>query len=515
MCGEGPDSYRRSMSSRARPRRILLGVAVVALALITAIAGAVSWTWASADISTVGTTEFTRPLVIPPLAESTVDADGTRTFSLDMHSGTTTFEPGRATETWGFNGSYLGPTLRAARGERVRVQVHNQLPEASTVHWHGMHLPAAMDGGPHQMVDPGASWTPEWTVAQPASTLWYHPHPHGATEDHVRRGLAGMFLIDDVPSAELPLPSTYGIDDIPVIVQDMRLRGRRLDGAHAIFRDTGFLGDRTMVNGTLSPYQEVGDESVRLRLLNASTARIYTFAFDDARPFAMIGSDGGLLERPATLDRIRLSPGERAEILVRMAPGERTVLRSEKLEAGLGFWSNRFSGGDDTFDVLELRAAATLRPSPALPDALVPPSIPDGADSVVQRRFDLTLGGINGERMDMSRIDTTVTRGTTETWVVHNIDGMAHNFHVHDVQFRVLAYDGAPPPPELTGPKDTIFLPPNTAATLALRFDGPADPTTPYMYHCHLLWHEDVGMMGQFTVVEPGQQAETPPGHAH
>lgn len=128
----------------------------------------------------------------------------------------------------------------------------------------------------------------------------------------------------------------------------------------------------------------------------------------------------------------------------------------------------------------------------------------------MQRRFDLTLGGINGERMDMSRIDTTVTRGTTETWVVHNIDGMAHNFHVHDVQFRVLAYDGAPPPPELTGPKDTIFLPPNTAATLALRFDGPADPTTPYMYHCHLLWHEDVGMMGQFTVVEPGQQAETP-----
>lgn len=498
-----------------RLRRILLGACALVVTLLTAIGAGVAWTWSGASVSTVGTTEFTQPLRIPPLADSTVDSAGTRVFSLDMRTGTTAFEPGRETETWGFNGGYLGPTLRAARGERVRVQVRNQLPEASTVHWHGMHLPAVMDGGPHQMVDPGASWTPEWTVAQPASTLWYHPHPHGATEDHVRRGLAGMFLIDDAPSAELPLPNTYGVDDIPVIVQDMRLRGNRLDGAHAIFRDTGFLGDRTMVNGTLAPYQEVGDELVRLRLLNASTARIYTFAFDDARPFAMIGSDGGLLERPTTLDRIQLSPGERAEIVVRMRPGERTVLRSEKLEAGLDFWSNRFSGGDDRFDVLELRAASILRPSPALPETLVPPSIPDGTDSVVQRRFDLSLAGINGERMDMSRIDTTLTRGTTETWVVHNIDGMPHNFHVHDVQFRVLDYDGSPPPPELAGAKDTIFLPPNTAATLVLRFDGPADPTTPYMYHCHLLWHEDVGMMGQFTVVEPGQQAATPPGHAH
>ncbi|MFD3593375.1 multicopper oxidase family protein [Nocardia sp. NPDC058640] len=496
-----------------RLRRILLGACALVVTLITAIS--VAWTWVSADVSTVGTTTFDQPLKIPPLADSTVDAEGTRTFSLDMRAGTTEFEPGRATETWGFNGSYLGPTLRAARGERVRVQVRNQLPEPSTVHWHGMHLPAAMDGGPHQMVDPGATWTPEWTVAQPASTLWYHPHPHGATEDHVRRGLAGMFLIDDAASTELPLPNTYGVDDIPVIVQDMRLRGNRFDGSHAIFRDIGFLGDRTMVNGTLTPYHQVGDELVRLRLLNGSTARIYTFAFDDARPFAMIGSDGGLLERPATVDRIQLSPGERAEVVVRVRPGERTVLRSEKLEAGLNFWGNRFAGGDDTFDVLELRAAAVLRPSPALPETLVPLSIPEGSESVVQRRFELTLAGINGVRMDMSRIDTTVTRGTTETWEVHNIDGMPHNFHIHDVQFRVLAYDGAPPPPELTGAKDTIFLPPNTAATLALRFDGPADPNTPYMYHCHLLWHEDAGMMGQFTVVEPGQQAATPPRHGH
>ncbi|GEM34831.1 multicopper oxidase [Nocardia neocaledoniensis NBRC 108232] len=515
MCEPVRRSYRRNMASPSRLRRILFGACAFVLTLVCAIAGLVTWSWSTADVSTVGTTEFTRPLAVPPLAPSTVEADGTRVFDLDMRTGTTEFEPGTATETWGFNGSYLGPTLRAARGERVRVRVRNQLPEASTVHWHGMHLPAEMDGGPHQMVDPGATWIPEWTVAQPASTLWYHPHPHGETEDHVRRGLAGMFLLDDDAANALPLPDTYGVDDLPVIVQDVRLRRGQLDGGHGVFRDVGFLGDRTMVNGTLAPYQEVGDELVRLRVLNASTARIYTFAFHDSRTFALIGTDGGLLPRPETLSAVQLSPGERAEIVVRVRPGERAVLRSERLDAGLDFWGNRFAGGDDRFDVLELRAAATLRPSPELPAALVAPSTPDGADAVRERAFDLTLSGINGAKMAMDRIDATVTRGTTERWVIRNVDGMPHNFHVHDVQFRVLDYAGAPPPPALTGPKDTLFLPPNTSATVALRFDGPADPDTPYMYHCHLLWHEDQGMMGQFVVVEPGQEAAVAPTHPH
>ncbi len=116
--------------------------------------------------------------------------------------------------------------------------------------------------------------------------------------------------------------------------------------------------------------------------------------------------------------------------------------------------------------------------------------------------------------MAMDRIDFTVTRGTTETWTVRNNDGMPHNFHIHDVQFRVLRRNDGPPPAHLTGPKDTVFLPPNTTVQLALRFDGPADPTTPYMYHCHLLWHEDRGMMGQFAVVDPGGSA-APPHHGH
>ncbi|WP_067548485.1 multicopper oxidase family protein [Nocardia crassostreae] len=492
-------------------RRIALGITVFLVAAGLLIGGGAVWVYNSAEVSTVGAVDFTNELSIPPLADSVVEADGTRVFRLDMRSGQREFRPGQVTETWGFNGDYLGPTLRARRGEKVRVQIGNGLDEASTVHWHGMHVPAAMDGGPHQMVEPGATWTPEWTVNQPAASLWYHPHPHGKTETHVQRGLAGVFLLDDDIADALPLPRTYGVDDLPIIVQDVQFRGSRFDTAHKMFRDIGFLGEQTMVNGTLAPYRNVGDELVRLRLLNASPARIFNFGFADDRSFALIGTDGGLLDQPVQLDRLQLSPGERAEIVVRMRAGERVVLRGNPIDAGMDFWNQRFSGGDDRFDILELRAADTLRPSPALPSELVASELPKAADSVRERPFDLQFAQINGQEMDMNRIDATITRGSTETWVVRNNDGMPHNFHVHDVQSAVAEVDGGAPPPELRGPKDTVFLAPGSTVRLVVRFDGPADPNTPYMYHCHLLWHEDLGMMGQFVVVEPGGQAGTPP----
>ncbi|WP_415952407.1 multicopper oxidase family protein [Streptomyces sp. KLOTTS4A1] len=502
---------------RGRLKRVLITFGVVVGVLAATAGGGFAWLWTSADVSTVGKEPFGNRLAVPPLAESTVDEEGTRVFDLRMQAGETEFRPGRQTPTWGFNGSYLGPTLRAARGEKVKVRIANGLDEASTVHWHGMHLPARMDGGPHQMVEAGGTWTPEWQVDQPASTLWYHPHPHGATEKHVQRGLAGMFLLDDENSAALDLPDEYGVDDVPVIVQDVRFDGDNFDHGHGLMRSTGFLGDRTMVNGTLSPYHEVGDELLRLRLLNASTARVYSFGFSDARGFSLIGTDGGLLEEPVRKQRLQLSPGERAEIVVRMEPGERTVLRSHPQDNYGDGWQKRFGGGDDSFDVLELRAAKQLRASPGLPARLGELEVPEAKDAVRGRFFGLRMSGINGRKMDMGRIDEVVTRGEAETWTVRNEDGVPHNFHVHDVQFRVLEVDGEQPPPELRGAKDTVFVPGGTTVKLAMRFDGPADPDTPYMYHCHLLYHEDAGMMGQFVVVEKGQKAGKPatPGGGH
>ncbi|MER5818582.1 multicopper oxidase domain-containing protein [Streptomyces californicus] len=501
---------------RRRLRRVLITLAVVVGVFGAAVGGSLAWWWTSADISTVGKVRFADELAVPPLARSTVDRDGTRVFDLRMRAGTTEFRKGVATPTWGFNGSHLGPTLRAKRGERVAVRVRNALDEASSVHWHGMHLPAAMDGGPHQTVAAGSAWTPRWTVDQPAATLWYHPHPHGATERHVRRGLAGMFLLDDEDSERLKLPKTYGVDDLPVMVQDVTFDGAEFDHGHRFLANSGFLGERTMVNGTLDPYVEVRDERVRLRLLNASTARIYTFGFADDRPFALVGTDGGLLPEPASMDRVQLSPGERAEIVVTVRPGERTVLRSCPWRQGNG-WERRFDGGDDSFDVLQLRAAERLRPSPAVPARLAAGpglGLPEAGDAVRARHFELRRSGINGRPMAMDRIDQTVTRGTTEVWTLRNGGDMTHNFHVHDVQFRVLDVDGKRPERALRGRKDTVAVPTGSTVRIALRFDGPPDPDIPYMYHCHLLSHEDLGMMGQFVVVEKGRRAGAVPDHA-
>jgi suppressor of ftsI len=491
-----------------RPRAAATALGVIASGALVAIAFAGCGLVGPGRVSTVGEVDFDTPLPIPPLAESTVAADGTRVFALEARAGTSEFAPGVASDTWGFDGPYLGPTLVASRGEHVRVDVTNALDEPTTVHWHGMHVPAEMDGGPHQMVEPGATWSPEWTVDQQAATLWYHPHPHGETEEHVARGLAGLFLVRDDAEAGLPLPREYGVDDLPVIVQDAAFTDDgRLETAAQGF--AGRLGDELLVNGARGPYAEVHDELVRLRLLNASTARSYAFGWDDGRPIELIATDGGLLAASVELDRIVLSPGERAEVVVRMAPGERLALQSVMTpeSAGLQPVIAGINGGTDAFDVLELRAGDDLDPAPELPEQFgdLPPVPTD--EVTTTRTFRLDGFQIDGREMEMDRIDHTVELGATERWVVENASQMPHSFHVHDVQFRIASIDGEAPPRELAGWKDTIFARPETEYELILRFEDYADRDTPYMYHCHLLWHEDQGMMGQFAVVEPGQRA--------
>lgn len=464
--------------------------------------------------------EFTETLRIPPLADSTV-RDGVRIFRLTAQEGSMTFSgvPGPTT-TWGFDGDVLGPTLRAERGEQVAVEIANALGEATSVHWHGMHLPAAMDGGPHQMIEPGGTWRPQWRIAQPAATLWYHPHPHGATEEHVYRGLAGLFLLEDDASLAAALPREYGVDDLPLIVQDRSFDG---DGALELRHDgaePGMLGRVVMVNGTVGAVHEVSTERVRLRLLNGSTARTYTFALPD-RPMTMVASGGGFLDAPLELDELRLAPGERAEVVARFRPGETVRLRSVRTDLG-AIASAATSGANDEFDVLELRARASLAPSP---EPGWGPSSQAEADALVEeeavrtRSFELQGREINGREMDMSRIDEVVHVGDTEIWEVRSSQPIPHSFHIHDVQFRVLTVDGAPPPPQLAGPKDTIYLMPNVRYRLLVRFADYADPHLPYMYHCHMLLHEDEGMMGQFVVIEPGQEdqvgVEGAAGHGH
>lgn len=440
-------------------------------------------------------------LMIPPLATSKTDSQGVRVFDLELRAdGRSHFLPGRTTPTWGINGTYLGPTVRVKRGERIRMAVTNSTPDMSTLHWHGMLLPAAMDGGPHQMIEPGAVWSPEWTLDQPAATLWYHPHPHGTTAMQVYRGLAGMLIVDD--ANDLDLPETYGVDDIPLIVQDKSFRSDgSLDEGDVESGKYGLLGDTILVNGTYNPQLRVESDSVRFRVLNASNARVYQIGFSDGRPFHVIGTDAGLTVHPAEVNRVTLSPGERTEIVVRFTAGENVVMNSR--------------GNDDEdneegdFDLLKIEAADRLRSSKPLPRTLGTAPPPPAANARV-RTFKLSgTDEINGNKMEMSRIDEVVPAGAREIWEVET-NGKVHNFHIHASSFEIMDRDGEQPMTYERGPKDTVFLPPDSKVRISVRFGSYIDPDSSYMYHCHILRHEDKGMMGQFVVVAPGTEDQTP-----
>ncbi|MDI9918232.1 multicopper oxidase domain-containing protein, partial [Rhodococcus sp. IEGM 1379] len=273
--------------------------------------------------------------------------------------------------------------------------------------------------------------------------------------------------------------------------------------------DVGLLGDTIVTNGISDAYLDVTTGTLRLRLLNGSSRRLYNLGFPDDRVFDLIATDGGLLESPISAKRIQLSPGERAEIVVRIDPGATTTLMSFPIDDGGGV--NRSDaagyGMNDRFDIVQLRGTGTRDSRSEIPAKLATISRLDPTAASVSREFDLQWFMINNQRMDMNRIDFEAEVGSTEVWTITNRDNWPHNFHVHDVQFEVLDVDGRTPPPHLRGLKDTIYTPPGIRIRLALKWSEYSDPTFPYMFHCHLLMHEDQGMMGQFLVLEPGQKA--------
>ncbi|NUP75242.1 MAG: multicopper oxidase domain-containing protein [Sinomonas sp.] len=469
--------------------------------MLAPIASTLSSCAASEDVPKV---TFGTPLPVPPLADSTLEG-GVRVFSLAPQAAKHEFVPGKPADSMGYNGPHLGPTLRAARGDKVRVEIRNQLAEGTTVHFHGMRLPAADDGGPHQTIDPGTSAAPEWAIRQPAAPLWYHPHPHGSTEKQISLGLAGIFIIDE-PGAPTEgaaaLPHTYGVDDFPVIVQDRRLDSNGQLTFDSSGNSLGTLGSSIAANGVLGAALKVTTERVRLRLLNASGGRWFNFGFADNRTFHAVASDGGLLAAPAPVTRVQLSPAERAEIVVELKAGEQAMLRSFAPDLGSVNPPDAFGGGKD-FDVLRLDAAASLAPSSALPAALT--AIPAlDVSTAYLRSFTLNGRNINNHTVDMNRVDEVVKKGATEVWLVDNTNVYQHNFHIHGVQFQLLDVNGTPPPAHLRGWKDTIPLLPRDRSRIAIPMPAYADAQHPYMFHCHVITHEDEGMMGQYLATEDG-----------
>ncbi|AIG11539.1 Multicopper oxidase [Corynebacterium pseudotuberculosis] len=451
----------------------------------------------------------TRALPIPSLAQSQ-EVDAQRSFTLITQRGESEILPGIKTPTWGFNGAHLGPTIRVSRGDAVSITVLNELTEETAVHWHGMLVPARADGGPHSPIAPGKKWTANYTVEQPAATLWYHPHPHGETGLQAYRGLAGMILLEDEVSKSLDIPQEYGVDDVPLILMDANFtEAGVLD--ETMDETVGLLGEVPHVNGVTNPHFQATTRRVRFRILCGSTMRFHNLALSDSRPFHLIASDSGLLDAPQEVTSVMLGPGERTEIVVDIEPGEEVSLQSIGFKDNLGVPQDEYTAKfrlQDAHEVLLIKGPENSAPEPkALPQVLDTSAseLPDTKHSI-ERKFALNTFQINDQSMDMQRVDIAIAHSDPEKWVVTNTNSdWIHNFHIHNCAFRVLDLSGTDAGVATQGWKDTITLPPGATATLAVVFGQYRDNHYPYMYHCHMLFHEDQGMMGQYMMLNKGE----------
>lgn len=475
---------------KIKRRTFLLGMGALGAA------GGISY-WIKARQPDSPGLSFATPLRVPALLDSEM-IDGERVFRLNAQAGVTELVPGVSFATMGFNGAHLGPTLRAADGEKVRIHVTNELTVPTTAHWHGMVLPARQDGTAHQSISPTATWTAAWQIEQPAATLWYHPHPHGQTELQVGRGMAGLFLVDDKEASGLP--TEYGVDDVPLIIQDVTVQSGGQRPGTPTTTPIGRIGNTVIINGTYEPHFVASTSVVRLRILNASAARCYNLELSTGDVFNLVGTDGGLLPAPVPLSNLLLSPAERAEVVITVPRDADLVLRSVPHDLGMSRGDNVTSGAEDTFGILRITRGNGDSTS-KLPATLPAAAHPTRA-AAVERHFTLENTTINGMSMDMGRIDTVIAAGSTETWMIENTSRRAHNFHIHGTQFIVNTENGESPAPRNRGWKDTILIAPGSTTELTVPFSAHADPTTPYMYHCHMLWHEDQGMMAQYVLTD-------------
>ena len=456
------------------------------------------------------------PLFIPPIIEGAQ-------INLNVQYGSMQFLPGGTTVTMGVNGNFLGPTIILNQGDSVQLSVYNDLDEPTTMHWHGLHVPPKSDGSPHNVISAHTLWSPHIKVLDQASTYWYHPHLHGKTAEQVTKGVAGMIIVRDQVESALNLPRNYGVDDFPVVIQS-----RAFDSNRQFVVITA--DDHTLlINGTIDPVLKVPAQIVRLRVLNGSTNRVYNIGFQGNRQFYQIASDGGLLEAPVALTRLILAPGERAELLVNLSGLKDQNLDvfsfGSELPNGIygasnpgsmgmgsiaGYSANSLNGAD--FRLIRLSVIAqTAQPVTEIPSKLVTYQKPDPSKSSVTRIFTLSTSGmgmgnlsgpflINGQSFAMERIDFSAKLGATEIWQITNQTAIAHPFHVHGLQFFITDIGGSQPDKSKQGRKDVVLVPAMQSVRLIMKFDDFSDPEVPYMFHCHMLLHEDDGMMGQFLV---------------
>ena len=369
------------------------------------------------------------------------------------------------------------------------------MDEVTTYHWHGLIVDEASDGGPHMTIEPDETKTIDFNVDNEAATLWYHPHPHGSTSKQVYEGLAGMVIIEDENTKRLEkhLPHEYGVDDIPVVVQDRFL----VDGYKLNYDEVrsidGTGGDTLLLNGTANATFDAKGRYLRMRLLNGSNVTNFEFSLENNATFYQIGTDGGLLNYPIELKHLFLSAGERAEIIVDLeAFKEEEVKLFVNGITGLTIRRGENKNNADFNPIMSLRTEMlpVIQPHEVAgyPTKLM---LMAGTDYRVS---------INGKKYDPDRIDTTQPLGEYQVWEIVNakdeMENLIHPYHVHGVQFRILDRDGKIPPRNEQGWKDTVLVNPGETVHVLLKFTKPGK----FMYHCHILEHEEHGMMGHVEI---------------
>ena len=408
--------------------------------------------------------------------------------------------PGAKTDMFAYNGRFPGPTLELREGDRVTVHFRNELPEPTTIHWHGLHLPFTSDGSPFHPVEPGETYDYVFTIRPgTAGTYWYHPHPHHRTGYQIAKGLYGAIVVraSDDPLRKL-------VEKV-IVISDNRFTAdgsidlpASLSPEGIVDRENGREGEVVFVNGTVMPTIAIrAGEVQRWRVINASAARVYRLSLPGHK-LLHVGTDGGLFERPVEVDEILVANAERVELLVRGtgAPGDRAVLQALPYDRYIP--QTRPKSWNRPRDLLTL-SYTRQRPAATAPIPTVLRSIPalDTAQSTATRVMVLTQGMINAQVMDPGRVDVAARLGATEIWEIENLVGMDHPFHLHGFQFQVLDRNGVPEP--FRAWKDVVNIPKHGSARFIVRY---ANFPGKWMFHCHILDHEDHGMMGILEVTE-------------
>ncbi len=437
-----------------------------------------------------------QPLRIPGL----IEIRRGKPLFLGMESTQTQLIPGKYTEVWGFNGAYLGPTVKIRRGDFAKLNYRNNLSQIVALNIQGLQASAELFGGVARTFKPNEIWAPIVPINQPAATCWYHACTLASSAYQTYRGLAGLWIIEDEESRKLSLPHKYGIDDIPLILQDMRLNAEGIQLFHQ--NQPHFLGDRLFVNGQEAPYITVTRGWVRLRLVNASLSRVYDLRFDDERDFQIIAQEQGFLPQAKTVNTVMLVPGERIELLVDLNEGGNATLITGKKRNFINKISRFFSADDELIDntILELRAeglAAAFNGKPTTQFNTDAPALLN--DNIANERafhIDAANALLNQQRFDPRRVDVNAVLGSTERWTLTASSPVG--FKVQGAKFIIESIDGQSLAQHEIGWKDTIRI--EGKMQILIKFDNLSSNNYPFIFGASDLMLADKGCLGVIVV---------------